>query len=127
MTVAPRLRSGSRACVCVALLASLAGAGCGRSEAPAGAAPPAADAAASSPGSDVNTITAMTARFAPVELSAEILHSPVPRGADEGTFYAWWRRENPTAIGQPYTLLQFFFFEIRCIGDRVCKYFIKTI
>ena len=74
MTVAPRPRLDSRACLCAAVLASLVAAGCGRNDAPAETAPPAA--AAPSPGSDVNTITAMTARFAPVELSADVAALP---------------------------------------------------
>lgn len=40
-----------------------------------------------------------------VELQAEVLSANVPRAADEGGFYALWRRENPTTIGSPYTFL----------------------
>lgn len=42
----------------------------------------------------------------PVELRAEVLHSSVPRAADEGMFYALWRRENPTRAGEPYTFIE---------------------
>ncbi|MFO1498604.1 MAG: glycoside hydrolase family 172 protein [Verrucomicrobiota bacterium] len=45
-------------------------------------------------------------RASPVELRAEVMHTSVPRAAAEGKFYAVWRRENPTAAGQPYTFLQ---------------------
>lgn len=45
-------------------------------------------------------------RATPVELKAEVQHTAVPRSADEGKFYAVWRRENPTRIGAPYTLLE---------------------
>jgi hypothetical protein len=45
-------------------------------------------------------------RTTPVELRAEVLHTPVPRAANEGKFYALWRRENPTKPGVPYTFLE---------------------
>lgn len=41
-----------------------------------------------------------------VELRAEVLHAAVPRRADEGRFYALWRRENPTKLGAPYTFIE---------------------
>ncbi|HYG33408.1 MAG TPA: glycoside hydrolase family 172 protein [Clostridia bacterium] len=45
-------------------------------------------------------------RDAPVELQAEVVHAAVPRTANEGKFYAMWRRENPTKIGEPFTFLE---------------------
>lgn len=45
-------------------------------------------------------------RTTPVELRAEVLHVPVPRAADEGKFYALWRRENPTTPGRPFTFIE---------------------
>lgn len=42
----------------------------------------------------------------PVEIQAEIITEPVPRGANEGKFYALWRRENPTHKGRPFTFLE---------------------
>lgn len=45
-------------------------------------------------------------RAGPVELRAEILHAAAPRLPAEGGFRAVWRRENPTRIGAPYTLLE---------------------
>ena len=45
-------------------------------------------------------------RAAPVEVRAETLHAAVPRRADEGKFYACWRRENPTRAGTPYTFIE---------------------
>jgi hypothetical protein len=40
-----------------------------------------------------------------MELHAEILTSSQPRAGNEGRFYALWRRENPTQLGQPFTFL----------------------
>lgn len=45
-------------------------------------------------------------RASPVELRAEVLHAAVPRTAHEGKFYALWRRENPTKLGEPYTFIE---------------------
>ncbi|MBN2473802.1 MAG: DUF2961 domain-containing protein [Pirellulales bacterium] len=42
----------------------------------------------------------------PFEAQAEITLSPVGKAADEGRFYAHWRRENPTRQGEPYTFLK---------------------
>ncbi|HOW67883.1 MAG TPA: DUF2961 domain-containing protein [Verrucomicrobiota bacterium] len=39
------------------------------------------------------------------DLQVEVLHTGIPRGPDEGRFYAVWGRENPTQLGQPYTFL----------------------
>ncbi|MBN2377394.1 MAG: DUF2961 domain-containing protein [Sedimentisphaerales bacterium] len=39
-------------------------------------------------------------------IKAEIIFAPVPRKADEGKFYALWRRENPTTKGKPYTFIE---------------------
>ncbi|MCL4180320.1 MAG: DUF2961 domain-containing protein [Verrucomicrobia bacterium] len=41
----------------------------------------------------------------PIELTAEVIHSPTGRQPNEGRFHALWHRENPTAIGQPFTFL----------------------
>jgi hypothetical protein len=43
---------------------------------------------------------------APIEVHAEVVHAALPRRADEGRFYALWRRENPTTAGQPFTILK---------------------
>lgn len=45
-------------------------------------------------------------RNTPIALQAEVLHAAVPRAANEGKFYALWRRENPTKLGEPYTFIQ---------------------
>ncbi|MCA9232131.1 MAG: DUF2961 domain-containing protein, partial [Planctomycetales bacterium] len=42
----------------------------------------------------------------PVEIQAEIVTDPTPRAADEGKFYALWRRENPTTKGKPFTFIE---------------------
>jgi hypothetical protein len=52
-----------------------------------------------------STVEIVSERNDPVELKAEVLHCAVPWSKDEGKFYALWRRENPTTIGQPYTFL----------------------
>lgn len=51
-------------------------------------------------------IEVLSERPTPVDLHAEILHTPRPQTADEGRFYAVWRRENPTRLGHPYTFLE---------------------
>jgi hypothetical protein len=51
-------------------------------------------------------VEVVSERAAPVELRAEVWHAAVPRAADEGKFYALWRRENPTKLGQPYTFIE---------------------
>jgi hypothetical protein len=43
---------------------------------------------------------------APVELRAEVVHADLPRAANEGKFYAVWRRENPTKLGVPFTFIE---------------------
>ena len=45
-------------------------------------------------------------RATPVDLVAEVAYVNVPRATNEGRFYALWRRENPTRIGEPYTFVQ---------------------
>lgn len=40
-----------------------------------------------------------------IEVSVELDWTPVPRTANEGRFYALWRRENPTTIGEPFTFI----------------------
>lgn len=42
----------------------------------------------------------------PVELQAETAFTTAGRRPDEGRFHAVWRRENPTAIGKPFTFLE---------------------
>ncbi len=43
---------------------------------------------------------------APRQLKAEVVTANAPRRADEGGFYAVWRRENPTTPGQPFTFIE---------------------
>lgn len=40
-----------------------------------------------------------------IEVHGEIDWTNIPRTANEGRFYALWRRENPTTIGQPFTFI----------------------
>jgi hypothetical protein len=42
----------------------------------------------------------------PIDITAEIVTEPTPRSADEGRFYALWRRENPTTKGKPFTFIE---------------------
>ncbi len=42
----------------------------------------------------------------PVELRAEVIHAPCGRSAGEGKFFAFWRRENPTTEGVPFTFVE---------------------
>jgi hypothetical protein len=42
----------------------------------------------------------------PIAVRAEIAHAPVGKAADEGRFYAHWRRENPCTEGVPFTYLR---------------------
>jgi hypothetical protein len=42
----------------------------------------------------------------PIEVRAEVTVASLPKAADEGRFYALWRRENPTRDGQPFTYLR---------------------
>lgn len=51
-------------------------------------------------------IEVVSERATPVELRAEVLHAAVPRKSNEGKFYALWRRENPTRLGEPYTFIE---------------------
>jgi hypothetical protein len=41
-----------------------------------------------------------------VAVRAEVVYAPLGKAADEGRFYARWRRENPCTEGQPYTYLR---------------------
>ena len=41
-----------------------------------------------------------------LEVWAEVIFAPFGKAADEGRFYARWRRENPTAEGTPFTYLR---------------------
>jgi hypothetical protein len=40
------------------------------------------------------------------DVSVEVAWCAEPRRPDEGQFYALWRRENPTRIGEPYTFVE---------------------
>jgi hypothetical protein len=40
-----------------------------------------------------------------LEITAEVIHTPLGRQPHEGRFHAVWRRENPTTTGQPFTFL----------------------
>jgi len=51
-------------------------------------------------------VEVVSERATSVELRAEVLHAAVPRATNEGKFYALWRRENPTKLGEPYTLIE---------------------
>ncbi|MBI5383449.1 MAG: DUF2961 domain-containing protein [Verrucomicrobia bacterium] len=51
-------------------------------------------------------VEVVSERAAAAELRAEVLHAAVPRAADEGQFYALWRRENPTKPGEPFTFIE---------------------
>ena len=42
----------------------------------------------------------------PIEVRAEVTVASLTLAADEGRFYALWRRENPTRDGQPFTYLK---------------------
>ena len=43
---------------------------------------------------------------APIAMSLTVATVPVRRQPDEGRFYAYWRRENPTVRHQPFTFLR---------------------
>ncbi|NQV36273.1 MAG: DUF2961 domain-containing protein, partial [Phycisphaeraceae bacterium] len=43
---------------------------------------------------------------ASLAIEAEVLFVPVARKANEGRFYAIWRRENPTTKGRPFTFIE---------------------
>lgn len=43
---------------------------------------------------------------AAVDVECRVVFSPTPRRADEGKFYAVWRRENPTTKGRPFTFFE---------------------
>ena len=40
-----------------------------------------------------------------IDVRGEIDWTNVPRASNEGRFYALWRRENPTTIGEPFTFI----------------------
>ena len=44
-------------------------------------------------------------RSMPVDLRVEVAWCATARLPEEGRFYALWRRENPTRIGEPYTFI----------------------
>lgn len=41
-----------------------------------------------------------------VEIRSEVVYAPVARSANEGKFYAVWRRENPTTKGTPFNFVE---------------------
>jgi hypothetical protein len=41
----------------------------------------------------------------PIAFHSEVISAPEARRADEGKFYAIWRRENPTKAGEPFTFV----------------------
>jgi hypothetical protein len=41
-----------------------------------------------------------------IDFRAEVIHAPSGRAANEGRFYARWRRENPPPPGAPFTYLK---------------------
>jgi hypothetical protein len=47
-------------------------------------------------------IELLSERSRPVDVSVEVEHAREPKRADEGRFYAVWRRESRTTEGQPY-------------------------
>jgi hypothetical protein len=51
-------------------------------------------------------IELVSEREAPVEIRSEVAYTDMPRARDEGKFYALWRRENPTKIGEPFIFLE---------------------
>ncbi|HOX03466.1 MAG TPA: DUF2961 domain-containing protein [Candidatus Paceibacterota bacterium] len=51
------------------------------------------------------TVEIVSERAAPVDLWGEVVHTAIGRAPDEGKFYALWRRENPSKIGEPYTFI----------------------
>jgi hypothetical protein len=54
----------------------------------------------------ISSIELVSSRATPVDIRAEIVHCSQPRQNTEGKFYGYWRRENPTKTGEPYTLLE---------------------
>ncbi len=52
------------------------------------------------------SIEVVSERATPVELRAEVMFAPAPLAASEGRFYALWRRENPTKLGEPFTFIE---------------------
>jgi hypothetical protein len=52
------------------------------------------------------TVEIVSERKTAVQLQCEVVHCQVPRAATEGKFYAYWTRENPTRIGEPFTFLE---------------------
>jgi hypothetical protein len=54
----------------------------------------------------IELVSEKTPGSPPVEIEAEVVTAAIGRAADEGRFYAWWRRENPCAEGRPYTYLR---------------------
>lgn len=41
-----------------------------------------------------------------IPVEAEIVRADAPRADNEGRFYAVWRRENPTTMGEPFTFVR---------------------
>jgi hypothetical protein len=57
-------------------------------------------------GARIELVSERPAGSAPLSVEAEVVTADAGRGADEGRFYARWRRENPCAPGRPYTYLR---------------------
>jgi D-arabinan exo alpha-(1,3)/(1,5)-arabinofuranosidase (non-reducing end) len=54
----------------------------------------------------IELVSERPAGSAPVEVEAEVVTAAAGKAADEGRFYARWRRENPCPEGRPYTYLR---------------------
>ncbi len=54
----------------------------------------------------VELVSERAAGGAPIEVEAEVVTADFGKAADEGRFYALWRRENPCVEGRPYTFLR---------------------
>ena len=52
-------------------------------------------------------LVSLRATGAPLSIKGEVSISDAPKTANEGHFYAVWRRENPTTEGKPFTWLDF--------------------
>ena len=54
----------------------------------------------------IELVSERAAGSPPVDIEAEVITAGLGKAADEGRFYARWRRENPCTPGQPYTYLK---------------------
>jgi hypothetical protein len=57
-------------------------------------------------GAKIELVSERPAGGPPIGVEAEVVTASAGKAADEGRFYARWRRENPCAQGQPYTYLR---------------------